>query len=238
MYQQVHEQVGQARQGEGQAYQGTPRAGAGPGTGEPLSSALSHCPGTCAPHDLWYSSAAAALQVLSADIVPAGISVMVGSVTHGAFRRGPCHVVHSGMGCAKLAEVDPQLPHLMHAGHQRVWDEWARRRQQPSSGEGSSERRGVEDGGAEAVVRNPSREDGMEQPGVLGTGQGYDRGSSQGCGSGEADLLQLLLDTPGLAAELVPSHTALMQQVRGYTCRCTMHASDQPAHSCPSAVSL
>ena len=220
MYQQVHEQVGQARQGEGQAYQGTPRAGAGPGTGEPLSSALSHCPGTCAPHDLWYSSAAAALQVLSADIVPAGISVMVGSVTHGAFRRGPCHVVHSGMGCVKLAEVDPQLPHLMHTGHQRVWEDRARRRPQLPSGEGSGERRrGAEEAGVGAVQRRPG-EDGMGQPAVLGTGRSNDLESSPGGGSGEADLLQLLLDTPGLAAEMVPSHTALMQQVRGVCHAC------------------
>ena len=53
---------------------------------------------------------------------------------HRAAPSGAGHVVHSGMGCVKLAEVDPQLPHLMHAGHQRVWDDQTRGNERPNAG--------------------------------------------------------------------------------------------------------
>jgi ketopantoate reductase len=49
-------------------------------------------------------------------------SLVVGSVTHGAYRKDHNHVVHSGMGSIKLARVDPKLPDLMDQRHQGMWE--------------------------------------------------------------------------------------------------------------------
>ncbi|KAG1678319.1 hypothetical protein FOA52_013940 [Chlamydomonas sp. UWO 241] len=52
---------------------------------------------------------------------PAGLQLSIGSVTHGAYRRGPDHVVQSCMGAIKLAPADPGLADLADAKHQSVW---------------------------------------------------------------------------------------------------------------------
>ena len=118
---------------------------------------------------------------------------MVGSVTHGAFRRGPCHVVHSGMGMLKLARVDPTLPDLMHPGHQRMWD-LADPRCEPSGyGEQS---RGPAD-------PSSSRSSDLSDPSDPAVTNDELRGG----------LFDLLLKTPGLEAIRIPSHSSLLQQV-------------------------
>ncbi|GAX75614.1 hypothetical protein CEUSTIGMA_g3058.t1 [Chlamydomonas eustigma] len=90
---------------------------------------------------------------------PLSATVVVGSVTHGAYRKGPNHVVHSGMGSIKLARVDPTLPDLMDGKHQRMWDE-------TSSAEPESQ-----------------------------------------------DLMNVMLRTPGLAAEMIHSHQAFLTMI-------------------------
>ena len=98
----------------------------------------------------------------------------------------------------KLAEIDPSLPSLMHSGHQRVWDERAGRRK--------------------AGQREPDIQNRQQSPRVLTSPLGDVLSDEYGAGreeqgQGEASLVDLVLCTPGLCAELVPSHAALLQQV-------------------------
>ena len=129
---------------------------------------------------MWFN-----LQVLSTGKAPSGITLTVASVTHGAFRKGPCHVVHSGMGSLNLARVDPQLPDLMHPNHQSMWDAEER------AGWGKQHV-----GSADLLRAGPS--------GAGTADENLRSGSS---------LFDLLLKTPGLSGNAISSHLLFLKQV-------------------------
>jgi hypothetical protein len=97
------------------------------------------------------------------------------------------------MGSIKVAQVDPGLPHLMHEGHQRMWDR----------------RQGQAGPGAATMPRCPTQGDAAVSG---GTGSGF---RPQADPNDSGDLIRLLVGTPGLSTEYVPSHASLMQQVGG-----------------------
>lgn len=152
-------------------------------------------------------SLAAASQVLSLPQAPPALSVLLGSVTHGAYLTSPSHVVHSGMGAIKLAPVDASLPTLTDPGHQAARDRLGLKDQQLAASHCSM---------PPAVAHGCSAA-GMSEGGTAGAG-GETSGGRVGqdlvqARAGGSCLLQQLLGVRSLATELVPDHHSFMQQV-------------------------
>ena len=166
-------------------------------------------------------------QVLSSPGAPPSLSLLVGSVTHGAYLRSPSHVVHSGMGSIKLAPVDARLPTLTHPDHQKAWDSLQPGSNPTHTAEEEREGRREASPPRKQHHQHPHhhREKGdnaVEAAGDSGdaSGSGQAEGAAaaaavgwDGRGGDGGGLLHQLLAIPSLAAELVPSHASLMRQI-------------------------
>lgn len=146
--------------------------------------------------------------MLSLPQAPPALSVLLGSVTHGAYLTSPSHVVNSGMGAIKLAPVDASLPTLTDPGHQAARDRLGLKDRQLAAAHGS----------AQPAMAQGCSMAAMSEGGTAGAG-GEDSGRKVGqdlvqVHAGGSCLLQQLLGVRSLATELVPDHHSFMQQVR------------------------
>ena len=125
-------------------------------------------------------------------------ALLVGSVTHGCYKRSAFHAVHAGQGTFKLAPADPRLPNLLHGGHQRMWEQ---RSTSPSTTRHTSTRQALAASGSTATAGHTAA--------VVGSIAASTVADDGGQLSWRV-LADLLLSTPGLNTELLPSQASFL----------------------------